>query len=131
MITDEIDKLTYTEMKKKLQEELLLMQANLKEKVHSNKSYHHSFNFLFRLCNNIFDFYSDSKLEVKQKLLGSILVQNMIFDLEKVRTAKLSTAFQFITQVYKQLQNEENKKGQRFADLFELALPPGLEPGTL
>ncbi len=130
-IADEIDKSTYSEMKKKLHEELLSMQSNLNEKVTGNKSYNHSFNFLFRLCNNIGEFYVDSKLEVKQKLLGSILVQNMVFEEEKVRTAKLSPAVQLITQVHKQLQNGVNKKGQRIADLLELALPPGLEPGTL
>ena len=130
-IADEIDKTTYSEMKKKFQEELLSMQSSRHENVHSNKSYHHSFNFLFRLCNNIYEFYKESELEVKQKLLGSIFVQNLIFDLEKVRTAKMSTSFQFITQVYKQLQNGEKLKGRQIADLLEIALPPGLEPGTL
>ena len=60
-----------------------------------------------------------------------VLVQNSFFNSEKVRTAKLSPAFQFITQVHKQLQNGATKKGQRIADLLENALPPGLEPGTL
>ena len=41
--------------------------------------------------------------------------------MEKVRTASSSPSKQLINQVHKQLQNGEKRKGQRIADLFELA----------
>ena len=86
--------------------------------------------FLFRYATHLKDFFNESDLIVKQRLLGSNFVQNLQIDSEKVRTAFWSPAMDFINLIYSELVRSEKTKGQRFADLFELAPSPGLEPGT-
>ena len=130
-IGDEIDRETYDTMKSRLETEKSELASELKELHAFSSRYKSMLVFLFRYATHLKDFYNESDLIVKQRLLGSNFVQNLQIDSEKVRTAFWSPAMDFINQIYSELQNGIKAKGQRFADLFELAPPPGLEPGTL
>ena len=77
--------------------------------------------FLFRYATHLKDFYNESNLTVKQRLIGSNFVHNLQIDSEKVQTAFWSPAMGFINQIYSELQIGIKEKGQQFADLFELA----------
>ena len=129
-IGDELDRSTYDIMKLKLDSEKNEYETELKELHSFSSRYKSMLVFLFRYATHLKDFFYESDLIVKQRLLGSNFVQNLLIDSEKVRTAFWSPAIGFIEQVYSELQNGIKAKGQRFADLFELAPPPGLEPGT-
>lgn len=129
-IADNIDRSTYDVMKAKLESEKHDYEIELKELHGFSSRYKSMLVFLFRYATHLKNFYHESDLIVKQRLLGSNFVQNLQIDSEKVRTAFWSPAMGFIEQVYSELQNGIKTKGQRFADLFELAPPPGLEPGT-
>jgi site-specific DNA recombinase len=129
-IGDEIDRSTYDVMKSKLESEKNEYETELKELHGFSSRYKSMLLFLFRYATHLKDFFNESDLIVKQRLLGSNFVQNLQIDSEKVRTAFWSPAMGFIEQVYSELQIGIKAKGQRFADLFDLAPPPGLEPGT-
>ena len=129
-IGDEVDRETYYIMKSKLENEKTEFNSELNELHAFSSRYKSMLVFLFRYTTHLRDFYNESDVVVKQRLLGSNFVQNLLVDPEKVRTAFWSPAMGFIDQIYSELQNGIKAKGQRFADLFELAPPPGLEPGT-
>ncbi len=129
-IGDEIDRETYDSMKSTLEIEKTEFTNELNELHAFSSRYKSLLVFLFRYASHLKDFFNESDLIVKQRLLGSNFVQNLLIDSEKVRTAFWCPSMGFIEQVYSELQNGIKAKGQRFADLFELAPPPGLEPGT-
>lgn len=130
-IGDEINRDTYDSMKARMELEKSELNSELNELHAFSSRYKSLIVFLFRYATHLKDFYGESDLIVKQRLLGSNFVQNLQIESEKVRTAFWSPAMDFINLIYSELEKAKKIKGQQFADLFELALPPGLEPGTL
>lgn len=129
-ISDEIVRETYDKIKLAIDSEKFILVEELNNLEGFSKRYRSMIVFLLRYGADLMEFYNDSDLIVKHRLLGSNFVQNLKIDSEKVRNAFWSPAMELINVIYNDLQIGIKEKGQRFADLFELAPPPGLEPGT-
>ena len=101
--------------------------GNIKSVLLSYKKY---LKFGLSLIGNLKEFYNLAVLEVKQKLIGSIFGGNLVFEKGKYRTTHLNETFALITRNINQLQELKSQKVAKTDDLFNLAPPPGLEPGT-
>lgn len=86
-ISDEIERSTYDVMKAKLESEKYDFETELKELHGFSSRYKSMLIFLFRYATHLKNFYHESDLVVKQRLLGSNFVQNLLVNAEKVRTA--------------------------------------------
>ncbi len=119
-IGDEIDRETYDMMKSQLEIEKSALTSELNELHAFSSRYKSMLVFLFRYTAHLKDFYNESNLIVKQRLLGSNFVQNLLVDAEKVRTAFWSPAMDFINVIYSELTCSEKTRGclKRAASCF-------------
>jgi DNA invertase Pin-like site-specific DNA recombinase len=127
-IADHIDVETYSAMKKKLDEEIVDLKNREAQILEQESDFALYIKQGFTLVDNLRRFYHDASVEVKQKIVGSIFPQKLVFDQNSYRTSPVNVAFLQITRVIEQIQ----KQNATVSDgVFELAPPPGLEPGTL
>jgi len=82
-------------------------------------------------CRNLFNFYKRADFEGKQQIVGSIFVDNLIFEERNYRTTRVNEAIDLICNVGKVFRQIGNKKVDKIADLSSLAPQSGLEPETL
>ena len=82
------------------------------------------------LLLNLSIYYSNSSVDVKQQIIGSIFPEKLIFEKNSYRTPKINRVVSLICSNTKGI--ETNKKGKKHQkDVSSLGvLPPGIEPGT-
>ncbi|WP_276349190.1 recombinase family protein [Daejeonella sp. JGW-45] len=83
------------------------------------------------LLTDIASHYENSSLEIKQKLIGSIFPEKLIFFENKYRTKRLNSVIGLITISNNAFEVEEPKKASSKAGLSTKAPEAGLEPATL
>ena len=79
------------------------------------------------LLKNIDSFFSRGSLNTKQRLLGSILEEKLVFDGEKYRTPQFKPAFNYIYQNINSLERTKTKNGTNFSTLSQDVPWAGLE----
>jgi site-specific DNA recombinase len=80
------------------------------------------------LLSDVSGFYSRASLIGKQKLIGSIYPEKLIFDGEKYRTEKMNQVFSLLINVHKAF---KRKQPDQKVELSRVAPKAGLEPATL
>ena len=79
---------------------------------------------------NLGQAYRTSSTENKQRILGSILVGNLVFDKPIYRTIPFNTAVSSLAFTFKELAGPKKEKPSSYAELSYLAPQVGLEPTT-
>ena len=117
MVEGAIDSETYKGGKGLLTEdknEAIQGLANLTSHKNELKEY---VNFGAYLMGNIKELYHRVDVKLKDKLLGSILNEKLVFLNKKYRTPKFKEAFSFIYSNIKGLQTSAIKKGDTFSNI--------------
>ena len=130
-VEEKIDYESYQSVKKNLDEKLRVLQQKMTSLQSMDTEFKRFISKGFLLVDNLKDFYKKASVDVKQKIIGSIFSQNLVFDGDKYRTSDLNEAFRLITHTFNSLQGYKSQNATVSGGIFELALPPGLEPGTL
>ncbi len=129
-VADHLDSETYSRMKKEMDDKLI----ELKNRETQIKEQESDFSLYMRkgitLLDNLKDFYKNASLDVKQKIIGSIFPQNLVFNQYEYRTSPINEAFRLITKTINDLQGYKKQNATVSDSVFDYAPPPGLEPGT-
>ncbi|MBK7967105.1 MAG: hypothetical protein IPK10_18750 [Bacteroidetes bacterium] len=129
-VDDHLDQETYSRMKKEMDDKLI----ELKNRESQIKEQESDFSLYMRkgitLVDNLKDFYKNASLDVKQKIIGSIFPQNLVFNQNEYRTNTINEAFRLITKTINEIQGQKKQNATVSDSVFDYAPPPGLEPGT-
>lgn len=131
LIDEVIEPRTYKTMKKRYEgkiNDLLKQQTELKFADSAFKKY---LNFGLRFLQDIDIYYNEAEVAVKQKIIGSIFTENLIFDKENYRTVKTNELISLITCKSALCGGIKQKQSDYKAELSYEAPPLGLEPRTL
>ena len=69
-------------------------------------------------------------IPIKQKIVGSIFPEKLIFDGKNYRTVRMNSFIELISSKSKGLGGYKRKQVTKLSYLSNMAPPPGLEPGT-
>ena len=121
-----IDNRTYTEAKKRFDEQLSEYEIEQLELIKQNKGVMDFVQFGIYLFKNISELFNKASIITKQKILSSILTEKLVFEKETYRTPKLNKGFEFIYQNIKELNGLKQKNERLSYD----NLPFSTEGGT-
>ncbi len=103
-----------------------------KEELSVDKSaFNQYFDFGLSFLYNMKEYYQNAELEVKQKIVGSIFPEKIIFSESKYRTTKTNELLSILTLNINELGEIKNGQTNNKIDLPIIAPPLGLEPRTL
>ena len=94
-----LDKEAYSQVREAYQFEILKLKEQAEGLKALDKDFLSQVEKAFNLISNLADFYEKSALEDKQKLLGSIFPQKLIFENEKFRTIEDNEILDLMFQV--------------------------------
>ena len=108
LLTDEIDGEDFKETKKEYQpmiDKLLRQQAEIAGMDSSSKLYA---DFGFNIMRNLDKYYESADLDAKQKLIGLIFPEKMIFENNQFRTKRINKAVELICRKIKGIGGNKN-----------------------
>jgi site-specific DNA recombinase len=120
-----VDPLTYRETKLRYEKErtdLISQHATMQPHSRAVQTY---VDFAGRLCTNLSQFFERASYETKRQIVGSIFLDQLVFDGNKYRTTQISEAFQLIATINGHFQDSQKEKAGKIADLSTWA-PPAL-----
>ncbi|MHA1482483.1 MAG: recombinase family protein [Candidatus Heimdallarchaeaceae archaeon] len=117
LVDDIIDNETYTSSRKVYDAKIIQLNGQLLDLGSEDDDVREFVDFGTRLLTNIHYFYSKSTVQLKQKLLSSILEGKLIFTGEKYRTPFFKEAISFITGNIKALEKIKSKKGNALSNV--------------
>ena len=130
LVNDEIEKDDY----KRLKESLTNETAGLKMRVVGLKEAESGFMEYLRfgttLLGNLQYYYSTATLEGKQKIVGSIFPEKLIFSENTYRTAKPNEIITLLCNVNKDFGESKKEKATKNDSLSRLVAKGGVEPPT-
>ena len=129
-IDNSIDEATYKNLKEKYQDqksELIMKQTRLRGRKTNFQKY---MSYCVPLIRNIGSHFRDASIEVKQKIIGSIFPEKLVFEDEIYRTTKPSMFLSLFTLNINDL-GEIKKDVKEILSITSSKAPPqGLEPWT-
>ena len=131
MLDGELNPAEYKVLKVKIEEEIMRLTSE-ENKLRSNTtSYDKLIDTCMKIVQNLDTAYIKADAPTKQRIIGSIFPEKLVFENNKVRTTK---ANELIDRICCKINgSKENKKGQQ--PFYKLSpsrvLPLGLEPRTL
>ena len=90
LVNDEIDKLTFSQLKERLDREVLGLSSRISELREGNNGFLDHCKFGFSVLSNLNSFYQQADLNSKQKLISSIFPEKLSFTGKDYRTSKPS-----------------------------------------
>jgi site-specific DNA recombinase len=129
MLDGEINIHDYKQMKFEIDEKIKSINIEMakSQKVDENGD---KIKFAVSLLSNIDRYYNMADIQVKQKIIGSIFPEKLIFENNKCRTAKINEVVGLIC-------SDSNgfgvgkKRKHTISDMLSCSVvPPGIEPGT-
>lgn len=127
---DEIDSISYKKMKSTIEEKFNELHKKRIELGAGKIVVDKQITFATSLLLDLKGCYAKSDTETKQRLIGSIFPEKIVFDGEKYRTTKTNELLAILTNDSKAFKKSENKKTDGLVGFSGLAPSPGLEPGT-
>ena len=120
----------YNDMKPRIKSELDDLSTQRIRLTTTDSDFMRYVKFSKHLLTNLDYVYSNSSIEVKQQLIGSIFPEKLIFDGSTYRTTKKNEVLELISSYTWDVKPPQMKQASISASLSTLAPPPGLEPGT-
>lgn len=87
--------------------------------------------YLVFFLQNLDHTFENASVDIKQKLLSSILAEKLVFDGEKYRTLVFKEVLSLIARNNGSFQKLEKIKGRTNNQFSRKVAPPGLEPGSI
>ena len=130
MLDGEINATEYKEMKIKLEEDLLTLTAE-EIKIKENRGgYEKHIDTCVWIMKNLDKYYDAADTPTKQRIIGSIFDEKLIFEKNQCRTTLINEVVVRICRKDKGSDDTEKRK-HTFSDVLSCqVVPPGIEPGT-
>ena len=127
-VKDELDRDTYKRLSEKITNECNETRLRIDELKRAGSGFDDYCQYSISLLSNLPYYYSNASLEGKQKMLGSIFPEKLVFEKGKYRTTKPNEILTLLCN--NNADFKENKKGQtaNFSDLSLMVTPKGFEP---
>ena len=130
-VDDEITKKDFDCAKSRYQGQLNVL-INEKTEMSINKSEFMKYiKFGFTLLSNLNRYYKNAQLDVKQKIVGSIFPEKLVFDRKNYRTTKTNALLELGATEINASGQIKKRQAKKNLDLSTVAPPSGLEPETL
>lgn len=121
----------FSSIKERYTKELSELTMQITDKQMEKTPFKKYLSFGLSVAGNLQHYYNQASIEVKQKLLGSIFPEKLIYEKKSFRTTKTNEVFALITSNNNGFEGCKNKKVRISADQSSVAPPVGLEPTTL
>ena len=125
-----IEQLTYDNMKQRLDGRISNLIGDLTELKAMDTNFTKYLRFGLNFLEKVDLHYKVANLRLKQKIIGSIFPEKLIFSENKYRTTKFNEILHLISSNTASYNPYKLKKVGITTDLSIKAPPPGLEPGT-
>ena len=129
-IQDDLEKDSYHRMKRLYQDEVWSRQERKKEMEKMDTAFNQYMKWGFSLLMNLPEYYTNATLEIKQKMVGSIFPEKLVFLGNQYRTNRTNEVLSLLCSNSKGFRGNKNGQEINFDNLPILAPQPGLEPGT-
>ncbi len=129
-LEDQISAEDYGSIKTRLNQDLDSLMNRKNDLSIDESSFQKYFKFGFAVLYNLKDYYKESELDVKRKIVGSIFPNKLVFDKKKYRTAKLNEILSLLTNNINGIGSVVKEKAIISDGLPNMAPPAGLEPAT-
>lgn len=120
----------YLSIKKRYEGDANKLIGELSTLMRDKSSFSKYFQYGISFLLNMPKYYREANLEVKQKIIGSIFPEKLIFENNQYRTSKVNELLCLLTNNINGFVNGKKKKAIISDGLSALAPSPGLEPGT-
>lgn len=126
LINEELDKYAYNRLKLSLSKECTEIRVWIDDLKKAESGFEEYCRYGISLLSNLAFYYSDATLEGKQKMLGLIFPEKLVFEKGTYRTTQPNEILNLLSNNNKGF--EEKKKGQEanFSDLSLMVTPTGL-----
>ena len=128
---NEINSTDFHSMKFRIKEEIGELKYKKEELSLDKSAFQKYIDYGLLFLYNMKDYYRNSNLETKQKIIGSIFPEKIIFFENKYRTTQSNELLRLIALNINDLEDKGNKKAAISSGLSKKAPPLGLEPRTL
>ncbi|MHB8260832.1 MAG: hypothetical protein ACYDCN_04885 [Bacteroidia bacterium] len=126
LISDELDKESYIRIKDSLQKETIDLKVRISDLKDTESGFMEYLTYGVTLLGNLPHYYSTATLEGKQKMLGSIFPEKLIFSENSYRTAKPNEVIELFSDVTKAFGDSEKKKAAKNSGLFHKVVSIGI-----
>ena len=130
MLDGEFSASEYKEMKSEIEEKIKKLEIEIAKHEQGVQNIGSKIDACFDLLKNLPKHYAASDPEVKQRILGSIFPEKLIFSKGEYRTTSLNEAFALICNDNKPSNKTKNGKNLVLSKSSRRVVPPGIEPGT-
>ena len=124
----DLDPKDYTELKKRLESKIFEVKAQLESIKQGKSKFQEQLSKSFKMLPNIIEWYRNSTVQEKKKLIGSIFPEKFTFENNRVRTTSIDEVIALILKYTGRF--DENKKGtnENKSHLSHLVPRAGIEP---
>ena len=130
-VDNKIEEPDYYKTKDRYEKEMSEVRTKREQLTIDKSSFQRHLEFGLSLLTNLSGFYEQSELTVKQRIIGSIFPESLVFCDKTYRTTKTNELLTLLTSNISELGSLKNEKAGISSGLSTLAPRPGLEPGTL
>lgn len=130
LVNDELDKDDYKRLKDSLQMEIAGLKVRISELKEIESGFMEYLRFGIPLLTNLPLYYNTANLEGKQKFLGSIFPEKLVFSKNTYRTQQSSELLELLCNIDRGFKRSKKGKVANRGDQFHLVIPMGLEPMT-
>ena len=128
LVNDEIDKDTFKRLKDSYVEERFKLQIRVDELKNTESGFIEHCRYSLSMLSNLQLYYKTANLEGKQRLLGAIFPEKLIFDRNSYRTKECSELLDLLCIQDKGSRGSKKKQIVDFNDLFFRVVSLGIEP---
>jgi site-specific DNA recombinase len=128
MVDGEITTAEYREIRQRYEQEIIRLQGKQAEIKQADEGLAEYVSNTAKLLRNLPEYYAGAALPVKQKLIGSILAEKLVFEKNKFRTIKLNEVINLICRTGGGLAGNEKGLLQQSEEQSLLVPGMGVEP---
>ena len=131
LLSNDIEAEDYNRMGKNTKEKIEESKREIVELKQTDSPLDQHFQFGLSMMKNINYYYDNADIPTKQRIVGSIFPEKLIFDGESYRTTKVNSFISLISSKSVNWNGDKTKQATSYSDLSNMAPPLGLEPRTL
>ena len=127
---DRIQEDEYNQAKERYRRQLLKLKFERKELEDLDSNFLKYLDFGTTIVQDIDFYYDHASLDTKQKIIGSIFPEKLIYEDKKYRTTKLNDVIRLLCDLKADYGYKKTRQAGKYTSLSKKAPPLGLEPRT-
>ena len=131
LLSNDIEADDYNRMGKNTKDKIEKSNREIVELKQTDSPLDQHFQFGLSMMKDINYYYNNADIPTKQKIVGSIFPEKLIFDGKSYRTKKVNSFISLISSKSANWEGNKTKQATKNGSLSNMAPPLGLEPRTL